>query len=105
MARSSRLGRDPRRENGRIRGRGRAPVIHQILARCWIMRPKRNPGSGGALVFLRSGIVGEEPRYRWRRTLPPSTPIRQVVLVHIDRRWLPHLVQANGFVRVVAGDK
>ena len=34
-------------------------------------------------------LVGEEPRYRWRRTLPPSAPIRQVGLVHIDRRWLP----------------
>jgi hypothetical protein len=47
-------------------------------------------GGGGALVSIRTLIVGEEPRYRWRRTLPPppSAPIRQVVLVHIDRRWL-----------------
>jgi hypothetical protein len=37
--------------------------------------------------------VGAEPRYRWRRT----TQIRQVVFVYINRRWLPHLVQANGF--------
>jgi len=46
---------------------------------------------------LRAGIVDEEPRCRWRRTLLPFTPIGQSVLGHIDRRWLPHLVQANGF--------
>ena len=28
---------------------------------------------------------------------PVATRIRQVVLVHIRRRWLPHLLQANGF--------
>ena len=49
---------------------------------------------------LRAGIVDEEPRCRWRRTLLPFTPIGQSVLGHIDRRGLPHLVQANGFRRV-----
>ena len=62
-----------------------------------IMRPKRDPGGGGALVSIKAGIVGEEPRCRWRRPLLPFTPIGQSVLGHIDRRWLPHLVQANGF--------
>src|SRR5580704_4341399 len=65
-------------------------------------RPERDPGRGRGLVSIRAAIVGEEPPYRWRRTLLPSTPIRQVVLVHIDRRWLPHLVQANGFRAFVA---
>ena len=55
------------------------------------------PGGGGALVSIRAGIVGEELRCRCRRTLLPFTPIEQSVLGHIDRRWLPHLVQANGF--------
>ena len=53
---------------------------------------------GDRAYSIRAGIVSEEPRYRWRRTLLPSTiSLRQVVLVHIDRRWSPHLVQANGF--------
>src|SRR5205814_7245212 len=68
-----------------------------LLAGSRIMRPERDPGPGGALIPISAGIVGAEPRYRWRRTLLPFTPIRQVVLAHIDRRWLPHLVQANGF--------
>jgi hypothetical protein len=29
---------------------------------CGIMRPKRDPGGGGALVSIKAGIVGEEPR-------------------------------------------
>ena len=45
------------------------------------------------IVIISTGIVGAEPGYRWRRT----TQIRQVVFVYINRRWLPHLVQANGF--------
>src|ERR1700730_7433036 len=61
------------------------------------MWSKRDPGGGGALVSIEAGIVGEEPRRRWRRTLLPFTPIGQSVLGDIDRRWLPHLVQANGF--------
>jgi hypothetical protein len=68
------------------------------------MRPKRDPGGGGALASVRLGIVGEELRWRCRRTLLPFTPIGQSVLGHIDRRWLPHPVQANGFC-AVAGDK
>src|SRR5205085_9500482 len=68
-----------------------------LLASSGIMRPKRDPGGGGALVSIKAGIVGEEPRCRWRRTLLPFTRIGQSVLVDIDRRWLPHLVQANGF--------
>src|SRR5437763_334190 len=59
--------------------------------------PQCDPGGGGALVSIRAGIVGEELRCRWRRALLPFTPIGQSVLGHIDRRWLPHLVQANGF--------
>ena len=39
------------------------------------MRPKRDPGGGGALVSIRAGIVGEELRCRCRRTLLPFTPI------------------------------
>jgi hypothetical protein len=38
------------------------------------------------LSQIRADIVGEKPRWRWRRTPLPSTPIRQLVLVHIDRR-------------------
>jgi hypothetical protein len=45
------------------------------------MRPKRDPGSGGALIPISAGIVGAEPRYRWRRT----TQIRQIVFVYINR--------------------
>ena len=41
------------------------------------MRPKRDPGGGGALVSIKAGIVGEEPRCRWRRPLLPFTPIGQ----------------------------
>src|SRR5712671_2346177 len=63
-----------------------------LLAGSGIMRPERDPGRGGALIPISAGIVGAEPRYRWRRTLLPATPIRQVVLAHIDRRRLPHLV-------------
>ena len=62
--------------------------------------PQGEPLRRRALAILRQG-----PRYRWRRTLLPGTPIRQIVLVHIGRRRLPYLVQAMGFVRVVAGDK
>jgi hypothetical protein len=58
---------------------------------------KRDPGGCGALVSIKAGIVDEEPRRRWRRTLLPFTLIGPSVLGHIDRRWLPHLVQANGF--------
>ena len=61
------------------------------------MRPKGDPGGGEALVSIKAGIVDEEPRRRWRRSLLPFTLIGQSVLGHIDRRWLPHLVQANGF--------
>ena len=68
-----------------------------LLAGSRIMRPERDPGSGGALIPISAGIVGAEPRYRWRRTLLPATQIGEVVFVYIDRRWLPHLVQANGF--------
>jgi hypothetical protein len=46
---------------------------------------------------ISAGIVGGESRCRWHGTLLPFTPIGQSVLGHIDRRWLPHLVQANGF--------
>src|SRR5205085_11799781 len=76
-----------------------------LLTRSGIMRLKRDPGGGGALVSIKAGIVGEEPRCRWRRTLLPATQIREVVFVYIDRRWLPHLCKRKGFVRVVAGDK
>src|SRR5438874_5955093 len=72
-------------------------TLVDLLASCGIMRPKRDPGGGGALVSISTGIVDGEPRYRWRRTLSPSAQIRQVVFVYIDRRWLPHLVQAKGF--------
>src|SRR5438067_9897771 len=48
-------------------------------------------------LYLSRRLGGEEPRDQWRRTLLLSTPIRQVVLVQIDWRWLPHPVQANGF--------
>src|ERR1700732_2406556 len=72
-------------------------ALLDLLAGSGIMRPERDPGGGRAVVSIRAGIVGEKPRWRWRRTLLPSTPIRQVVLVHIDQRRLPHLVQANGF--------
>ena len=66
------------------------------------MRPERDPGSGGALIPISAGIVGAEPRYRWRRT----TQIRQVVFVYINRRWICHTwCKRMGFVRVVAGDK
>ena len=68
-------------------------ALLDLLAGSRIMRPERDPGSGGALIPISAGIVGAEPRYRWRRT----TQIRQVVFVYINRRWLPHLVQANGF--------
>ena len=72
-------------------------VLVGLLAGFGIVRPERDPGCG-AVPRSPSGCVGgEEPPYRWRKTLLPSTPIRQVVLVHIERRWLPHLVQANGF--------
>src|ERR1700747_3272361 len=64
-----------------------------LLAGSRIMRPERDPGRGGALIPISTGIVGAEPGYRWRRT----TQIRPVVFVYINRRWLPHLVQANGF--------
>jgi hypothetical protein len=56
-----------------------------LLAGSGIMRPKRDPGGGEAPVAIMAGIVGGSPRCRWRKTLLPSTPIRQVVLVHIDR--------------------
>jgi hypothetical protein len=64
-------------------------------------------GSGwdGVLVSIRAGIIGEEPRCRWRRTLLPFTTIGQSVLGHIDRRWLPPLGKRMDFTRVVAGDK
>src|ERR1700747_3473868 len=68
-----------------------------LLAGSRIMRPERDPGRGGALIPISAGIVGAEPRYRWGRTLLPAPPIRQVVLAHIGRCRLPHLVQANGF--------
>src|ERR1700732_1975109 len=64
------------------------------------MRPKRDPGGGGALVSIRAGIVGEELRCRRRRTLLPFTPIGQSVLGHIDRRWLPHLGASEWISRV-----
>src|SRR5580693_1830954 len=67
------------------------------LAGSGIVRPKRDPGRGRGLVSIRAAIVGKEPPYRWRGTLLPSTQIREVVFVYIDRRWLPHLVQAKGF--------
>ena len=73
------------------------PTLVDLLASCGIMRPKRDPGGCGALVSIKAGIVDEEPRRRWRRTLLPFTLIGPSVLGHIDRRWLPHLVQANGF--------
>src|ERR1700738_36834 len=72
-------------------------TLVDLLASCGIMRPKRDPGGCGALVSIKAGIVDEEPRRRWRRTLLPFTLIGPSVLRHIDRRWLPHLVQANGF--------
>src|SRR4051794_5174748 len=62
-----------------------------------IMRPKRDAGGCGALLSISGGTIGTEPRYRSLRTLLLAAPTRQVVLVHLDRRWLPHLVQANGF--------
>src|ERR1700736_5544892 len=68
-------------------------ALLDLLAGSRIMRPERDPGRGGALLPISTRIVGAEPRYRWRRT----TQIRQVVFVYINRRWLPHLVQANGF--------
>ena len=52
-------------------------TLLDLLASCGIMRPKRDPGGGGALVSIRAGIVGEEPLCRWRRTLLPFTPIGQ----------------------------
>jgi hypothetical protein len=53
------------------------------------MRPKRDPGGCGALVSIKAGIVDEEPRRRWRRSLLPFTLIGPNVLGHIYRRWLP----------------
>jgi hypothetical protein len=50
------------------------------------MRPKRDPGGGGALVSIKAGIIGKEPWCRWRRTLLPFTLIGPSVLGHIDRR-------------------
>jgi hypothetical protein len=76
---------------------GAGGVQTSLLTSCGIMRPKRDPGGGEALVSIKAAIVGEEPRCRWRRILLPFTPIGQGALGHIDRRWLPHLVQANGF--------
>src|SRR5207248_10990492 len=61
------------------------------------MQPKRDPGGCGALVSIKAGIVEEEPRRRWRRSLLSFTLIGPSILGHIDRRRLPHLVQANGF--------
>ena len=61
-------------------------ALVDLLAGSGIVRPERDPGRGRGLVSIRAAIVGEEPPYRWRRTLLPSTPIRQAVLVHIDRR-------------------
>jgi hypothetical protein len=50
-------------------------MLVDLLASCGIMRPKRDPGGCGALVSIKAGIVDEEPRRRWRRTLLPFTPI------------------------------
>src|SRR6202047_2917005 len=58
-----------------------------LLAGSRIMRPEGDPGRSGALIPISAGIVGAEPRYRWRRTLLPATQIREVVFVYIDRRW------------------
>ena len=70
------------------------------------MRPERDPGRGGGLVLISAGIVGAEPRYRWRRTLLPATQIREVVFVYIDGALGCHTwCKRKGFVRVVAGDK
>ena len=68
-----------------------------LLAGPGIMRPKRDPSGGPALVHFEVGIVGGELRCRLCRTLLPGTPIGQLVLVHIDRCWLPYLVQTDGF--------
>jgi hypothetical protein len=65
-------------------------ALLDLLTGSGIMRPERDPGGRGSLVSITAGIVGEEPRHRRRRTLLPSTSIRQVVLVHINRRWLGH---------------
>ena len=60
-------------------------ALLDLLAGSRIMRPERDPGRGGALIPISVGIVGAEPRYRWRRTLLPATQIREVVFVYIDR--------------------
>jgi hypothetical protein len=56
-------------------------ALLDLLAGYGIMRPEHDPGSGGALIPISAGIVGAEPRYRWRRTLLPATQIREVVFV------------------------
>src|SRR5438270_146867 len=38
-------------------------TLVDLLAGCGIMRPKRDPGGGGALACISAGIVGGEPRY------------------------------------------
>src|ERR1700730_14569495 len=61
-------------------------TLVDLLASCGIMRPKRDPGGGGALVSIKAGIIGKEPWCRWRRTLLAFTLIGPSVLGHIDRR-------------------
>ena len=39
-----------------------------------VSRPRAREGIKTQTV--KAGIVGEEPRHRWRRSLLPSTPIR-----------------------------
>ncbi|HEX3413245.1 MAG TPA: hypothetical protein VHT00_16115, partial [Stellaceae bacterium] len=72
-------------------------ALFDLLAGSRIMRAERDAGGYGALFSIRSGTIGVEPRYRPLRTLLLATPMRQDLLVHVDRRWLPYLVQANGF--------
>src|SRR2546423_15116699 len=73
------------------------PALLDLLAGSRIMRAERDAGGGGALLSIRGGTIGAEPRYRSLRTLLLATPTRQDVLVHIGWRRLPDLVQANGF--------
>jgi hypothetical protein len=80
-------------------------ALLDLLAGSRIMRAERDAGGCGALLYIRGGTIGSEPRYRSLRTLLPSTAIGKSSLSTSAGTGCHTWCKRMGFVRVVAGDK
>jgi hypothetical protein len=80
-------------------------MLVDLLAGCGIMRPKRDPGGGGALVSIRAGIVCEELRADGAEPCCPSSRSDQTSSATSIGAGCHTWCKRMDFARVVAGDK